>query len=220
VPVIGLVGAIGAGKSHVAACLARKGALILDADAIGHVLLEQSPSRDRVLERFGAGILAARSDENPTADPPIDRRALGRIVFADPQSLSDLEAILHPVMRKTFERAIAREGRRERVPAVVLDAAVLYEAEWDSLCDTIVYVDASRPTRLARLAASRGWTSEVLEARERAQWPADRKKQSADFILVNEAESPADPESTALVDTLWPRLLLIPRRSDPARERY
>ena len=140
-PVIGIVGGIGAGKSLVAAALVAKGAFLLDADVIGHVLLEQSPARDRVLERFGEAILAPYGEVEGTRRE-IDRRALGSIVFASSAALRDLEAILHPVMRKTFAKAISREVRKARVPAIVLDAAILYEAGWDTLCDSVICVDA------------------------------------------------------------------------------
>src|SRR5215217_7802575 len=82
VPVVGLIGEIGGGKSRVASLLAGRGALVLDADAIGHALLAQRPVRERVVARFGAGILAP-SDE-AGGPPAIDRRALGAIVFSSP----------------------------------------------------------------------------------------------------------------------------------------
>lgn len=212
VPVIGLVGGIGSGKSEVAGLFAARDALVLDADAIGHVILERPPARDRVVERFGDAILAAveSTELHHDADAvrPIDRRALGSLVFRDPQALRDLEAILHPAMRRTFERAIARESRRARVPAVVLDAAVLFEAGWESLCDTVVFVDAPREVRLARVVATRGWTDDVLAAREQAQGPIEEKRRRAFHVLPN--AGPPD-ELKAAVDELWPRLIARPR---------
>ena len=74
-------------------------------------------------------------------------------------------------------------------PAVVLDAAILLEAGWDDLCDLIVFVDSSWPVRLARVSGSRGWTAEVLRAREAAQWPCESKKAMAHVVLGND-----DPE--------------------------
>ena len=142
IPVIGLIGGIGGGKSLAAAALARRGAFVLDADAVGHALLDQTPVRERVVERFGTGVLAPSTD--PDEPPHIDRRALGEIVFAQPSALCDLETILHPIMRRTFERAIARTVRRGKARGVVLDAAILLEAEWDSLCDRVVFIDAPR----------------------------------------------------------------------------
>jgi dephospho-CoA kinase len=198
IPVIGLIGGIGAGKSQVAAALAEHGAHVLDADAIGHALLDQTPARNQVLKRFGEGIL----DHSATAGAParINRLALGAIVFAQPKALKDLEAILHPRMKDTFQRAIARAVRNRKVPAVVLDAAVLLEANWNDLCDVIVFVDAPRETRLARLAAQRGWTAETLDARERMQRPLEEKRRQADHVLVNDADPGALREG---VSRLW-----------------
>ena len=210
-PVIGLVGGIGSGKSLAASVFADLGALVLDADRIGHTLLDQNPCRDIVVEVFGEGVLAPYTAEGERR--AIDRRALGALVFADPFLLGRLEDILHPLMRRTFERAISREVRQQRHQAVVLDAAILYEAEWNDLCDTVVFVDASPEVRSARLEASRGWTAETLATREKAQGPLAEKRAEANQILGNN-ESPADLRAAAT--SLWP-LLLKPRpkpRSD------
>jgi dephospho-CoA kinase len=224
--VIGLIGGIGAGKSRVAALLAAEhGAFVVDADAVGHALLEQRPVRDLVVSRFGPGILDQSREEEGPAAPRIDRRALGAVVFSDPKALAQLEAILHPRMRRTFARVIARETRRGRARAVVIDAAILLEAGWDTLCDRVVFVDAPRDLRLSRLAASRGWTAEALDAREAAQWPLDRKRARADAVVVNDTDSDSDdaPETgpgslreavRRLVDAMIP-----PASSPPARGR-
>ncbi|WP_435010531.1 dephospho-CoA kinase [Tundrisphaera lichenicola] len=208
IPVIGLIGGIGAGKSQVASALVERGAFLLDADAIGHVLLEQSPCRDRVIERFGESILAPMPEVEGTRRP-IDRRALGALVFSRPDALRDLEMILHPSMQRTFEKAIARESRRVRHPALVLDAAILYEAGWDTLCDSIVFVDASREIRLARLEASRGWSAEVLTAREKSQGPLEEKRRQADHVVRNDG---TPEELRSAVEALWPELVAPPRR--------
>lgn len=206
-PVIGLVGGIGAGKSLVAKALVEHGATLLDADAIGHILLEQSPCRDRVLERFGEAILAPQDEEGVRRQ--IDRRVLGAIAFSNPGSLRSLEGILHPAMRKTFEKAISREARRARVPALVLDAAILYEAGWDDLCDLVIFVDAPEDQRLGRLAETRGWSAETLAAREKVQGPLEEKRREAGFKIMNDST----PEALrAAVKSLWPSLIARPRR--------
>ena len=209
-PVIGLVGGIGGGKSLAASVLAELGALVIDADKVGHTLLDQNPCRDIVVEVFGEGVLAPFTAEGERR--PIDRKALGALVFADPFLLGRLEDILHPLMRRTFERAIAREVRRERYPAVVLDAAVLYEAEWNDLCDKVVFIDAAPEVRLARLEASRGWTAETLANREKAQGPLAEKRAEADVILANNA-TPDDLR--AATTALWPSLLQDRPKSRP-----
>jgi len=212
IPVIGVVGGIGSGKSAAAQAFADLGALVLDADKVGHTLLDQSPCREIVVEVFGEGVLAPYTAEGERR--PIDRRALGAIVFADPFLLSRLEDILHPLMRRTFERAISREVRRLRHTAVVLDAAILYEAEWNDLCDQVVFVDAGPEVRLARLEASRGWTAETLLAREKAQGPLAEKRIEAGHLLANN-DTPEALRDAA--KALWPTLLKPvprPRRAD------
>ncbi len=202
-PVIGIVGGIGSGKSLVCQYLAKQGAFVLDADVVGHALLTQRHVRDEVIARFGAKILVPGSDEGES-EPVIDRRALGGIVFSDPAARKDLESIVHPRMRRTVEKAISRAERQERYQAIVLDAAILFEAGWQSLCDRIVYVDAPREQRLARVEEQRGWNAEVLTARENAQWPAAKKKHEADAVVRNHGGIDA-LESQLLV--LWNWLL-------------
>jgi dephospho-CoA kinase len=185
IPVIGLVGGIGSGKSHLASLMGKRGAVVIDADAVGHEVLDEPEIRRQIVARFGPGVVrsaAADGSENGL----IDRRALGSIVFADRRALDDLEGIVHPVMRSRIIERIEAERRRGLAPAVVLDAAILLEAGWDDLCDRIVFVEASWPVRLARVSCSRGWTVEVLRAREAAQWPCESKKARAHVVLAND----------------------------------
>lgn len=210
-PVIGVVGGIGSGKSQAATVFAGLGALVLDADKIGHTLLDQNPCRDIVIEVFGEGVLAPYTAEGERR--PIDRRALGALVFADPLLLGRLEDILHPLMRLTFERVISREVRQRRFKAVVLDAAILYEAEWNDLCDTVVFVDARPEVRLARLEATRGWTAETLASRENAQGALAEKRIEATQILAN--NDTIETLQTA-AQALWPILLKPLPRPRPA----
>jgi dephospho-CoA kinase len=216
IAVIGLVGGIGAGKSTVAELLEARGAFRIDADRVGHALLEQTPCRPRVLQRFGPGILTEPpTDASP--QPPIDRRALARIVFSDAAARRDLEAILHPRMRGTFAKAIDRTARRGQHAFVLLDAAILFEAGWDSLCDRVICVDAPRDVRLARLQATRGWTEADLARREAAQCPTERKRDRSSHVLHN-AGTPAELE--AALDRLLAGPLAQacppPRRPRPA----
>ncbi|HMF36488.1 MAG TPA: dephospho-CoA kinase [Isosphaeraceae bacterium] len=183
---IGLTGAIGGGKSQVAALLGKKGAVVIDADRVGHDVLEHPEVRRQVIERFGAGVVEHGPDAAATLGP-INRQALGSLVFAARPALDDLEAIVHPQMRQQFEAIIDRESVRGHAPAVVLDAAILLEAGWDKLCDLLVFVDASQPVRLQRVARGRGWTAEALQAREAAQWPRERKLSRADIVIHNDS---------------------------------
>jgi dephospho-CoA kinase len=178
-PVIGLVGAIGAGKSTAARCLAARGGHVIDADALGHDALRQPEIVAALVKLWGVGVRKA--------DGTLDRREIGRIVFADPVQRNTLEATVFPYIGERTRREISAAQANPGVAFVVLDAAVLLEAGWGGMVDRLVYVDAPRADRVARLAARSGWTEAELTARESAQWPADRKIAHADGVLVNDA---------------------------------
>jgi dephospho-CoA kinase len=188
-PVVGLIGDIGGGKSEVAGLFKERGAVVIDADAVGHELLKDPGVLHQIVERFGPGVLVRTGGGEPGLTPAIDRKALGAIVFNDPAARHALEAILHPRMRAWFraiiERELAENGGEGRL--IVLDAAILLEAGWDDLCDRIVFVDAPREERMRRVQEQRGWSREALEARERAQWPADEKRVRADVMINNDS---------------------------------
>jgi dephospho-CoA kinase len=187
VPVLGLTGGVGGGKSEVARLLQNRGAVVIDADAVGHEVLRQDDVRDQLVERFGAEVLSPEgSGSGPAA---IDRSRLGSIVFADSGARHDLESILHPRMRGSFITIIDREARSAGAAGslVVLDAAILFEAGWDDLCDLIVFVDALIDERRLRVERQRGWSPAMFEAREEAQWPCDRKRGRADLVIANDA---------------------------------
>lgn len=176
---IGLTGEIGGGKSAVASLLAERGALVIDADVAGHETLRRPDVRARLVERFGSGVLTTKDGE-----PQIDRRELGALVFADSEALRDLEAIVHPIMAERFRRQIAEARRSPGAGPIVIDAAVLFEAGWDGLCDCVLYVEAPRAARLERVAR-RGWSAADLKAREAAQWSGEAKAGRADYVLSN-----------------------------------
>jgi dephospho-CoA kinase len=212
IPVIGLVGGIGAGKSSVATAFAAQGAFVLNADAIGHALLEQRPAFEDVVKRFGTGVIIPGDAERPAR---VDRAKLASRVFANPAELKALERILHPRMRSTFTKAIGRTIRRGEHRAVVLDAAVLFEAGWDDLCDLVVFVDAPPALRLGRIGETRGWDAATLEARERAPLPLEVKQQRSGELILNigDLDTLAAEVSRVLRDLKPPRRL--PRSESP-----
>ena len=194
---MGLIGGIGGGKSAAASLLAARGAIVIDADAVGHEVLRRPEVAARVADRFGADVVGPGGE--------IDRKALGKVVFADASARRDLEAIVHPPMFEEFERVVAEAERRQEAPLVVLDAAILLESGWDLACDMVVFVDAPRRTRLERVFRNRGWTDEQLSAREAAQWPLEQKKARADAILANDGDvSRLESNVDRLMDRLAP----------------
>jgi dephospho-CoA kinase len=179
-PVIGLIGAIGAGKSTAARCFAARGGYAIDADALGHEALRQPEIVAALVDRWGERVRKS--------DGSLDRREIGRIVFADPAERNALEATVFPYIGRRTREEIAAAQTNPGVSFVVLDAAVLLEAGWGQLVDKLVYLDAPRPVRVERLAARSGWTEADLAAREAAQWPPEVKKMRADAVLLNDAD--------------------------------
>lgn len=198
-PVIGLIGAIGAGKSTAAQAFANRGAWVIDADALGHDALQQPDIAARLIQRWGEKI---RKN-----DGSLDRRAIAQIVFADPQERKALETIVFPYITTQVQQQIAAAQMNPRVAMIVLDAAVLLEAGWQNAVDRLVFVDAPRPLRLARLAARSGWSDSDLAAREAAQWPIERKKAQADAIIMNDASL---EELQARIDELLKEWKFVP----------
>ncbi len=186
IPVIGLIGGIGSGKSAVAAILTARGGVVIDADGVGHGLLTDPEVRDQIVARLGDSVLD-RKVRPGAPGPRIDGAALGAIVFGDPAKRRELEAIVHPRMRDRFRKEIDRLTRLGEARVIVLDAAILLEAGWDDLCDRVVFVDAPRSLRQERVAEQRGWSALALESREAAQWPCDVKRSRADIVLVNDS---------------------------------
>jgi dephospho-CoA kinase len=183
--VIGLIGGIGSGKSLVAAELARRGAVIVAGDQLGHQALRQPAVKEQVVRRWGPGVLDEPGE--------IDRRKLGRVVFADRKELKALEGMTFPWIERGIEEGILTARDDPRAVLIVLDAAVLLEAGWNRYCDRIVYVHAPRALRLDRVARQRGWSEKEVDARARAQWPLTDKVSRADDVVDNSRS----PEETA-----------------------
>jgi dephospho-CoA kinase len=178
-----VVGGIGSGKSFVARLFAEHGGRVIDADGLGHEALRQPAIRDQVIARWGHGVL------NP--DGSINRRQLGRIVFTNPAEKEALERLVFPWIEQRIKEEVAAADRDPAAQFVVLDAAIMMETGWDRVCDRIAFVDTPEPVRLARLAATRGWTASDLHQREATQWPLDKKEARAHFVIDNAGDEPA-----------------------------
>lgn len=189
VPVIGLTGGLASGKSSVARLLLERGFALIDADAVGHEVLDLPEVQRKLLDRFGPDVVPGRGVSS-SSKPRVDRKALGAIVFADPNARHFLESIVHQLMRARFLEKIEKEERSgaASLHGVVLDAAILFEAGWELLCDSVAFVDTPRSLRLERSAVNRGWADEDFAARERAQWPSELKRRRADFVIQNDGE--------------------------------
>lgn len=157
--VIGITGGVGCGKSAVMKILEEKyHARLLIADEIGREVMEPGGGAyRRICEEFGRKILTPADKKCSCADPPIDRRALADIIYADDRRREALNGIVHPlVFRKLQEKLRQWEGK----PLVVIETAILFETGCDALCDEVWWVYASRQVRLERLKKARGYTEE------------------------------------------------------------
>ena len=142
-PLIGLIGPIGCGKSTVAGWLAARGAAVIDADDLTReIMAPGTPVAGAIVAHFGA--------EFRRPDGSLDRAALGRLVFADPVRLAELESIVHPAVADLLEASIRAADSRGPV-AVVLEAIKLVEAGHAPWCDEIWLVICASKTQLARL---------------------------------------------------------------------
>ena len=177
VPVIGLVGGVGSGKSTVGRLLEQLGCVRIDGDVIGHEVLRQGEVVEQIAGRWGRQMLDAQGQ--------VDRRRLAQVVFADPAEMAALNAIMHPRIGAEIERQVAAARARPGVPAVVVDAAVLLEAGWDDVCTHLLFVRADDATRRARAAARPGWDETHWRQRETAQFPIDRKAVACSYELDN-----------------------------------
>jgi dephospho-CoA kinase len=175
--VVGLTGGIASGKSVVSKMLAERRALVIDADKVGHEAYQRgSGCYDAVVEAFGPDVVGA--------DGEIDRKALGGKVFADPSLRKRLESIVWPWMRDTMDKRLA-QIRAEGTPVVVLEAAVLIEADWTPITDQVWVVTVAREIAQKRVMERNGLTAEQADARINAQLTNDERAKHAQVIIDN-----------------------------------
>jgi dephospho-CoA kinase len=195
---VGLTGGIGSGKSSVSALLAEHGAVIIDADLNARaVVAKGTPGLEAVIEAFGEEL---RKD-----DGELDREALGRIVFADPDKLARLNGIVHPLIGELTAAQTAK-AEAEHAPVVVFDVPLLVENNLQGMYDAVVVVAARPETQLARLTQQRGMTEADARARIDAQAPLHDKLAAATYVIDNDGPREAlRPQ----VDELWRALLAV-----------
>jgi dephospho-CoA kinase len=218
--VIGLTGNIACGKSTVLDMLRERGAQVLDADRVTHEL--QAPGQPvyhAIGAEFGSGILSAPAG-------PIDRHALGTIVFADPAALRRLEQIVHPAVRErimSWLDSMGDGGQAQRrgelrmgdgknqlpspltpSPVAVIDAIKLLEGGWKQICDAIWVVTCPPEQQLARLLSARGMREDEARARIAAQPPQADKVAQADVVIDNSGSLEATRRQ---VEAAWQAML-------------
>jgi dephospho-CoA kinase len=193
--VIGLTGGIGSGKSTVSQFLTELGAVVIDADKVGHEALK--PGTELWRE-----VVAAFGRQTLTPDGDIDREKLGEVAFSNPDSLVRLNRIMHPRLYEVVKAQI-EECRRQGTGVVVLEAPLLIEAGWTSLVDKIWVTVASEATVLRRLQERTGLSEPESLARIRSQLASTERVRYADVTIDTDGEL---DELRARVEKLWRKL--------------
>jgi len=172
--VIGLTGNIGCGKTTVAHMFEDLGVEVIEADRIGHQLLEKEKIKKRVVSISTESILNGKGN--------ISRKKLRNLIFKDKKKLELLNSILHPLMVKEIKKKI----RMSRSNLIIVDAAVLLEAGWNSLVDKILVVTTSYHTQLKRIKDQSDFSPVEIKGIMEAQLPQSEKIKRADFVIENE----------------------------------
>lgn len=193
--VIGLTGGISSGKSTVSAFLAKLGAVVINADEIGHEALQPHTGIwQEVVSAFGEGILQAGGE--------VDRQKLGEIVFGNEHALERLNGIMHPGMYRIAEKRIEDLGKQGS-QVIVLEAPLLVEAGWLPLVDQVWVTMAEEKTVVKRLCRRNGLSQTQAMARIRSQLPAGEKAKYADIVIDTDGTL---SEVEASVEELWKAL--------------
>ncbi len=173
---VGLTGGYATGKSFVAAELERLGCFLIYADKLGHqVLLPQGEAYAPALKLFGPEIL----DENQL----INRRKLGRLAFASPGRLAELNAVVHPAVFRLEEQLIAQFASQHPHGIAVVEAAILIETGRFSYFDRLILTDCSEELQIARAMARDNVSEDQVRARLKMQMPITEKRAFADYII-------------------------------------
>lgn len=199
---VGLTGGIASGKSSVAQRLADYGAVVIDSDLLARdVVAPGTPGLSLIKERFGSSVIATADDGTES----LDRPALGQIVFADPAARRDLEAIIHPAVRR---RASELEGAADQDAVLIQMIPLLVETGQADAFDVCLVVDVDEVTQLDRLVARDGLTTE--QARQRMQAQASRAERLgvADLVIDNAGDLDSLDRQVAAVARRW---ALLPR---------
>ena len=176
--VVGVVGGVASGKSLVTRRLATLGAIVLDADRIGHEVLLDESIKKSIRQYWGNQVFKP--------DGQVDRKKLAEIVFnpTRKQDLIRLEKITHPLIEKRLRNQIKQIRESGCAPMIVLDAAIMVKTGWHRLCDEIIYVDATRQLRQQRVG-NRDWAPEMLDRREAMQATLEEKRRISSLVIDN-----------------------------------
>jgi dephospho-CoA kinase len=180
-PIIGIAGGIGSGKSFVSRLFAELGSKVIGSDDLITLAYTRPEVREALQRWWGDAVLKS--------DGSVDRRAIAARIFNDPIERQRLEQLLHPLANQMRQELMEAAANDSQVLAFIWDTPLLFETGLNAECDAVVFVDAPLALRQARVLESRGWSPEELHRREISQMPLDRKREIADYVIVNTADA-------------------------------
>jgi len=187
---VAVTGGIGSGKSTVCRMFQVLGIPVFEADRVAkQLMVDDAALRAAIIERFGEAVLGANG---------LDRQALANIVFQDPAALTDLNALVHPAVRKAF----AQWAGEQHASYVIMEAAILAETGGHTAFDHVIVVSAPQDIRLARVVARDGVGEEAVLARMRNQASEQERIRIANDVIMNDDVHMVIPQVLAIHERL------------------
>jgi len=181
-PVIGLVGAVGSGKSTVADEFGKLGCGVVKADVLNHQILREKNVVAQVVMWWGDKVLDGCGG--------VSRDKIGEIVFDNPEELARLTKLVHPRILELQRLMVQGYMANPAVKAIVLDVPLLVEVGWEKQCDCLVYVEVAEAIRRGRLREKRGWGLEKIKKIENLQIVLDKKAKMSEYVVSNSSDIP------------------------------
>jgi dephospho-CoA kinase len=178
---VGVTGGIGSGKSTVCKLFSEFGRHVISADEVANDLTGSNPIvMDGIRKAFGDTIYLTNGS--------LDRKRLASIVFSNPTAKKKLDSLVHPAVFSAIDDLIKELSSAQRIPYVIVEAALIYESGMDKRLDHVIVVDADEAERISRVMNRDGCSREEVLDRIHAQMDVAVKLKKADFVISNSAE--------------------------------
>jgi len=172
--IIGLTGGIGSGKSTVASYIASKGIPVYIADEVAKKLMDSKKNSKKIQAVFSENILSENGK--------LDRKKIASIVFNSPKKLAELNAIVHPEVKKHFTNWLKKH---EKYPIIIKEVAILFETGGNTSCDKVILITAPREIRIERVMKRDNMNEESVLSRIQNQLSEREKIEKSDFVIYN-----------------------------------